>query len=190
MSLYQIQAIFKKPKKVVLYEDERGRQWAGDSCAAYRLYDLPFAVDHNNILDMLGVPDATRKKYEFFERVLPPVYLGDYGEQVEWQLPFMYGGELHHVIRSGDEVICVLDHYLKPLKKIQSKTYRIERFNGLKYLVVNVGAMALAVIAGEPVGEELVMRLRWTVDCLTKIAVPGQRDLFDRETGEVLCDEE
>ena len=184
MSLFQ--AVFKKPKKVVLYEDVKGRQWAGDSCAAYRLYDLPFKVDHHNILDMLGVNDSQRKKYEFFNKLLPGVYLGDYGEEVEWQIPFIYDDELYQVIRSGDEVICVLEHYLRPLKKFDQKEYRIEMVDGIRYLVVNVGAMPLAVIAGEPVSEEIAQRLMMTAACLMKIAVPGEGCLFDRETGEVL----
>lgn len=189
MSLYQIQSIFKKPKKIVLYEDGNGRQWAGDSCAAYRLYDIPFKVDHENILDMLGVSDSQRKNYQYFYKVLPPVYLGDYGESVDWQLPFIYDGEVYQVLRSGDETICVMEHYLKPLKKFDRKDYRIEKVNGLRYLVVNHGAMPLAVICGEPVSADLARKLQFTVDCLEQIAVPGEPNLFDKETGEVFGDE-
>ena len=50
---------------------------------------------------------------------------------------------------------------------------------------MNYGAMALAVITGEPVSEEIAKKLQFTVDCLEQIAVPGEPKLFDEETGEV-----
>lgn len=185
MSFFNLMPVVKKPKKIVIYEDDRGKQWLGDSCSAYRLYDIPFRVDGDNILDMMGISDAQRKKFETFEKRLPGVWLGDYGEPVEWMVPFIYYNDLYQVIRSGDSVICVLEHYLRPLKSFDKKEYRIEECDGLKYLVVNVGAMPLAVIAGEPVGEEMLQRLNMTVKCLERIAVPGEPKLFDEETGEV-----
>lgn len=190
MSFIHVQPIIKKSKKIVIYEDAKRRQWIGDSCAAYRLYDIPFTVDHNNILDIMGVSDSKRKQFVPFYKVLPDVYLGDYGEAVDWMMPFMYDGDLYQVIRSGTTTICVLEHYLKPLKCFENKEYRIEEVDGLRYLVVNVGAMAVAVITGEPVGRDLIRRLQFTVDCLDEIAAPEEPRLFDRETGEVLQDEE
>ncbi|MBQ4092761.1 MAG: hypothetical protein IJC82_05570 [Firmicutes bacterium] len=154
MSFIHVQPVLKKAKKVVLYWDEHGKQWVGDSSSAYRLYNIPAIVGHENIFDMMGLDDKKRSKYLTFDKNLPQVFLGDYGEAVDWMVPFMYYGDLYQVIRSGEQTICVLDHYLKPLKCFNGKEdYRIEEVGGLKYLVVNVGAMPVAVILGEPVGK-------------------------------------
>lgn len=185
MSFIHVQPVLKKAKKVVLYWDEHGKQWVGDSSSAYRLYDIPAIVGHENIFDMMGLDDKKRSKYLTFDKALPQVYLGDYGEAVDWMVPFMFYGDLYQVIRSGDQTICVLEHYLKPLRCFDNKEYRIEEVAGLKCLVVNVGAMPVAVILGEPVGEEMVNRLQYTVDCLETIAVPSEKKLFDPDTLEV-----
>ena len=189
MSFIHVIPVLKKAKKVVSYLDEKNRQWVGDSCSAYRLYDMPGHVDFDNIFDLMALDKPKRDKYLTFEKDLPNVYLGQYGEAVEWMIPFMYGGDLYQVIRSGDDVICVLEHYLKPLRCFDAKEYRIECAGGLKYIVVNVGALDLAVILGEPVGEEMADQLVRTAAALKAIAVPGEKKLFDPETGEV-CDAE
>ena len=185
MSFIHVQPVLKKAKKVVLYWDSRERQWVGDSSSAYRLYDIPAVVNHENIFDMMGIDADKRSKYLTFDKALPQVYLGDYGENMDWMVPFKYHGDLHHVIRSGEQTICVLEHYLKPLKCFDKKEYRIEEVGGLKYLVVNVGTMPVAVILGEPVGKEMVNRLQYTVDCLETISVPSEKKLFDPDTLEV-----
>ena len=185
MSFIHVQPVLKKAKKVVLYWDSRERQWVGDSSSAYRLYDIPAVVGHDNIFDMMGLDDKKRSKYLTFDKKLPQVFLGDYGEAVDWMVPFMLYGDLYQVIRSGEQTICVLEHYLKPLKCFDQKEYRIEEVGGLKYLVVNVGTMPVAVILGEPVGKEMVNRLQYTVDCLETIAVPPEKKLFDPDTLEV-----
>jgi len=186
MSFYSVSKLVKKVGKAVLYEDCFGRQWYGDACAAYRLYDMPAKVDHDNLFELMDVPKEKRSGYGESYRMLPPVTLGEYGDFIAWGLPVIFDDCLYQLLTSHEESIFVLEEYLKPLKAFKEKDYRIEVLgNGERYLIVSLGSIDLAVIRGEPVSGEMVKRLEYMLAALKKLAQPMGARLFDPETGEV-----
>ena len=186
MSFFHVSKLIKKVGKMVIYEDYFGRQWAGDCCAAYRLYDMPGRVNHDHLFDMMDVAEDKRSGYGPSYHELPGVELGEYGDHIAWGVPVMDEGCLYQLIRSRDEAIFILEEYLKPLRTFKEKEYRIEILeDGTRYLIVSLGKIDLAVIRGEPVSGDLVKRLEYTLTALQRLAEPSAERLFDPETGEI-----
>ena len=186
MSFYSVSKLVKKVNKAVLYEDYYGRQWYGDLHAAYRLYDMPTKVDHDNLFDLMDIPKEKRSGFGASYRELPSVVLGEYGDHIAWGVPVINDDLMYQLITSRDEAIFVLEDYLKPLKAFKDKEYRIEVLEtGERYLIVSLGKIDLAVIRGEPVSGDLVKRLEYTIAALKKLQEPTGARLFDPETGEV-----
>lgn len=155
MGFYHVQPVLKKGKKVIIYMDDLHRQWVGTNDAMYLLYDLKGTVNTDDLLEMMNVDPEDR--YKYFTAVVPlpytPVAMGS--EPVEGSgIPMFWGDEYQFFFTRNSGIICVLDAYLKPLRKLwRNNAFYVREHEEGTFLEVYYGTLPLAVIRGENLAE-------------------------------------
>ena len=151
MKIKKIVDICRRSGRIVLMNDEAGRQWLGDGVGCYPLLDAPL-FDEESLYATFDITEKQQENIIFqFEEQLPEkLCFADscdgetFAERND--IAFYYKGEAYHVYHSAAGALYVKAKYLNPLPKDGLEIYQRQTESGTPYFVCKMGYMIQALM--------------------------------------------